>query len=1033
MSETNPNEMKTDSVETSLAPLWQAVDRLETEWREQVLAHVVDDASDLLREATDLAVEVIQNPTGDVDDARGALTNRLKVLLDDARFVRLRPSVAFARSEPEAVLTRLALPDALKAPLDVALLAVQAGDALDDRVYKFWRRFARYVGGLPWRLGNRVHRWRDRPERALPAEWRTIRIRSVGQTHLQTGLPMEAALVHCFEISALTVQALRRLWDVFLQEYTGDQDADHHVLEQVCEDTLSTLVARGELAEKEIADCFETLRVSLRDSLDRIDAPWNVYIRAFRLYFGKQRIQKQYENLEKDWERLYRGMLGSFDLGLEIASFEYEATEYVEDIRARVSHHVERTLVVPLTWMEERCLSDSEEAQNLFNAIKEGVEDQDAVLFAQAVEALQDRLEALVTNLSTGYTVHTMQQIDRGRTVSQGREELALLTKASANLMRQVGGDCDFWVGEPPQWVVGDPPPDHETLRVPVRELVRPLVEREVQPELDELRQRLTDLYGHTQTVLQDIWKVIRFNVESGIAEMDGDTTDRRQLLNTAEEIVVGGLARAGSRVGALLDEVKSVTNGVDVGMLETVNGAIKKVEKSLQPGSGLDVRLRRLTRLAKSRAEGYAEIGEGVGSAFLRRLTYTHKWAMGKGQTGVIYVRRLLGLMPVAQHEAQTIIDEADLSNTKLERLPSIYRRLFRMVPLQTEDFLVARSDELKTMGEAIARWEKGRPSALALVGEVGTGKTTLINCATPKLFNKHQVYRHAFDGTVNTEADLARILCTVLDIKKVDSLDELAQYFMARETPCVVLLEHGYELFMRRIGGLEVIRGLLQLISATSRKVFWCLSMTESAWRYLDAVVEISEYFSYVIETRNLSGDELAKVIMARHEVSGYGLLFASENTPSVLRRLKKTGDEKSQQNVLREIFFERLSDASKGNVQIALFYWLRSIIEIKDDTVYVELLKPFRFAFLNQLSVDKLFTLAAVLQQGTLTVREHMEVFRSSESVSEGMMATLASDNLIQIRPGMDENGDVRYMINPVMRRPLVDLLWNRHIFY
>jgi len=1033
MNDTTQNDTTIDVIDETLAPLWQAIDRLEAEWREKNLAQAVDDASDLLREATDMAVEVIQNPTGDIDDARGALTNRLKGLLDDARFVRLCPSVAFARSEPEAVFTSLALPEALKAPLDVTLLVTQDGDALDDRIYKLWRRFALKVGLAPRRLGNVIRRWRDRPERTLPVQLRTIWLDSVGQTHLQTGLPMEAALVHRFEISAITVQALRRLWDVFLKEYTGNQEADHQVLEQVCEEALIALVARGELAEKEMAACFETLRIALRDSIDRIDAPWNVYARAFRLYFGKLRLQKRYGNLEKDWERLYRGMLGSFDLGLEIASFEYEATEYVEDIRERVSHHVEKSLVTPLTWMEERCQSDSQEAQRLFNSIKKGVEDQDAALFAQAIETLQDQLEALVTNLSTGYTVHTMQQIDRGRTVSQGREELTLFAEASVNLMRQVGGDCDFWVGEPPQWSVGDLPPESETLRVPVRELVRPLVEKEVQPELDALRQRLADLYVHTQTVLQDIWKVIRFNVESGIAEMDGDTTDRRQLLNTAEEIVVGGLDRAGSRVSALIDEVKAVTDAVDAGMLETVTEAIEKVEKSLQPGSGLDVRLRRLTHLAKSRAEGYAEIGEGVGSALLRRLKYAHKWIMDQGQAGVVYVRRMLGLTPVALHEAQTIIDEADLSNTKLERLPSIYRRLFRMVPLQTEDFLVARANELNTMREAVSRWEKNRPSALALVGEVGTGKTTLINCATPKLFNKYQVYRHAFDGTVNTEADLARIMCSLLGIEKTISLDELAQYFMARETPCVVLLEHGYELFMRRIGGLEVIRGLLQLISATSRKVFWCLSMTESAWRYLDAVVEISEYFSYIIETRNLVGDELAKVIMARHEVSGYGLLFASENTPSVLRRLKKTGDEKAKQKVLRDIFFERLSDASKGNVQIALFYWLRSIIEIKDDTVYVELLKPFRFAFLNQLSVDKLFTLAAVLQQGTLTVREHMEVFRSSESVSEGMMATLASDNLIQIRPGVDEGGDVRYMINPVMRRPLVDLLWNRHIFY
>ena len=320
-----------------------------------------------------------------------------------------------------------------------------------------------------------------------------------------------------------------------------------------------------------------------------------------------------------------------------------------------------------------------------------------------------------------------------------------------------------------------------------------------------------------------------------------------------------------------------------------------------------------------------------------------------------------------------------------------------------------------------------------MALVGEAGTGKTTLLNCAIPKFFHQHDTFRYAFEETINTEGDLAHTLCTMLGIEQMGSLLEVEGYLIGRERPCIILLEHGYELFMRRIGGLEVIRALLQLIAATSQNVFWCLSMTEASWRYLDAVVEISEYFPYVIETRNMPASELAQVVMARHEVSGYGLYFLQGESPSVARRLKRTTNERGQQAVLRDVFFDQLSDASKGNVQIALFYWLRSIQEIKDDTVYVEALKPLRFAFLNTLSADKLFTLAAILQHGTLTVSEHATIFRSSQTVSQGLLNTLAANNLIQVRQGATDGGEERYSMNPVMRRPVVDLLWNRHIFY
>ena len=1035
MDQVKSQDASADSVDDTLMPLWQAVDQLEENWRVNILGQSVDDASDLLREATDMAVAVIENPEGDIDDARGALANRLKALLEDARFVRLRPSVAFARSEPETILTSLALPEALEAPLDTALLTLQPGDPLDDRVYKVWRRFARQVGVAPRRLENVLHRWRKKPERALPLGKRIVRVASVGRTYLQTGLPMEPALIRIFEMSAFTVQSLRQLWQVFLQEYTAldEREADIKALEDVCEQALTVLVERGELAEKEITACFSSLRTILHDSLENIDAPWEVYVRAARLYFGKLRLHKRYASLETDWERLYRGMLGSFDLGLEIASFQYQATEYSEQIQQLVSEHVKSALVTPLVWMRDRCAEDAQAAKKLFVDLKKEIDDQDDVAFAGAVDALQVKLERLVTELSTGYTIHAMQKIDRGRTVAQGRGELDQMADAAGVLMRQVGGDCDFWIGQPPEWAVGDEPPDVETLQVPVRELIRPLVEGEVQTDLDALRQRLADLFVQSQTVLRDVWKVIRFNVESGIGEMEGDLTSRMDVLNLAEEITVGGLERASARVGELVEEAETVLKEMDAGVVAVVHEAIEKVQHSLQPGSELDVRLRKFTRLAKSRAEGYAELGEGVGATVVVWWNNGRKTVVQGGKSVVARLRSLLGIAPIAQLEAQTTIDEADLSMVALEKLPPIYRRLFRLAPLQTDDFLVARADELETMRQALMRWENKRPCALALVGEVGTGKTTLLNCATPKLFYRHEVFRFAFEETVASESDLARVLSTILDMDQTDSLNDVKDRLMAREKPCIVMLEHGYELFMRRIGGLEVVRAFLQLISATSQKVFWCLSMTESAWAYLDAVVEIAEYFPYVIETRNMPADELAQAIMARHEVSGYGLHFLASDAPSVVRRLKKVSDERDQQEVLRDMFFDSLADASKGNVQIGLFYWLRSIQEIKDDVVVVKVLKPLRFAFLNTLNADKLFTLAAILQHGTLTVSEHVSIFRSSPTVSQGVLETLAATNLIQIRPNVEPHAEVRYAINPVMRRPVVDLLWNRHIFY
>ena len=69
---------------------------------------------------------------------------------------------------------------------------------------------------------------------------------------------------------------------------------------------------------------------------------------------------------------------------------------------------------------------------------------------------------------------------------------------------------------------------------------------------------------------------------------------------------------------------------------------------------------------------------------------------------------------------------------------LPAIYRRLFRLTPIEDPRFLVGREAEMAGLAEALAQWQAGMRASVILVGARGSGKTSLLNCAASQLFGE-------------------------------------------------------------------------------------------------------------------------------------------------------------------------------------------------------------------------------------------------------------------------------------------------------
>jgi hypothetical protein len=457
---------------------------------------------------------------------------------------------------------------------------------------------------------------------------------------------------------------------------------------------------------------------------------------------------------------------------------------------------------------------------------------------------------------------------------------------------------------------------------------------------------------------------------------------------------------------------------------------------------AGVDVRMREVEALAFQRAGAEERAGLRQKMLFQRASRYlgqARNWLASRYQDlvarytplGRVVVKDLkatLGLQQFTAAEILAAYDQAKLDQPALESLPFIYRRLFDINPLESADLLVARDEEMRLIETARERWRQGMPCAVAVIGELGGGKTSFINAAIEKELGGFPVCKRQFTSMIDNERLLAEELASLLRLPRARTLDELQLQINEMAERGVIVIEDAHQLYRRAIGGFDTLKKLLLLIARTSHQILWIISIRKYAWRYLNSALRIADSFTFVVNTENLSGPELEQVILARHRMSGFELRFLPDEVITQRRRYRRAS-EPERQAILRRSYFETLSKASEGNILAAIFYWLKSLAEAQSNELIVRPLAELRFDFLRDAPVERLLTLSALIQHGNLTAAEHAQIFGSVTEESLATLTHLANVNLLT--RDVSEDGAERFSVNRVIYIPLTRELRARNI--
>lgn len=408
--------------------------------------------------------------------------------------------------------------------------------------------------------------------------------------------------------------------------------------------------------------------------------------------------------------------------------------------------------------------------------------------------------------------------------------------------------------------------------------------------------------------------------------------------------------------------------------------------------------RIGRLAQLSRQRGgEAWRQfrglLAQGVRAAVRRSWVVarlSHRWALLK-----------IGWIVPPRQPAKPVVRRTDLAEAlevqlHARELPMIYRRLFRLAPVEDPRFLVGREAEMAGFGDAFQRWGEGKEASVIVVGARGSGKTSLINCAVSNMFPGCEVVRGQFCERLVTPAQMAGF---VRGLFRVPADADLGTALGPGRR--VVVVEEFERTFLRTVDGFDALRMLLDLMYSTARSTLWVFSINETAYRYLDGAAGLGRHFSHKINAMSVTQEDLTNAILQRHGLSGLRLEFAplpeADPRVSAIRRL--LGFEQDA----RKLFIDSLYEQSEGLFRAAFELWQGSIESIEGGIVHMrQPMAPDYEKLAAEMTLDDCFLLKAILQHGSLTAAEIAQVLLTSREDSLRRMERLQFLDLLEPEP-------------------------------
>ena len=870
---------------------------------------------------------------------------------------------------PEAVLSNVdgvvdELPEVVRAPYED--VSYEPKD--DDSLGKAFRR----------QLLRLRRAWRKTFGQAPPD--RDVRLRALGRFHLSYDAParLEGLAALFVEADRHLAARTRSLFDGVIAGYddiveiAADPDADlerqlvrlrHDVEEELAlalDETVritsdgthraASALAGGFVQMKEELPIFGTLDLPTRDR------------RTSRRFANRMRavetLTKDVANLRKASSAEYSSLAMELELlGLE-ARIKDSVAEYVTRLTSTVARRA--------TSQVER-VSDTLQAAL---ATLDGELEKD-YSGEELAAALRGATEATskVTGEAARVTTELYQDLSDDAKIAPLLDTLVEACRALTPRYRITVGQRQ--TGE---WRLPAALPEVE---VPFREVVLTYIDSRVAPKLLALRRELAEQVQPLAGLLQELERVVAFNVELATAELEivHDEEIPAEMHTLLRDMVYGQLERSYNSLEEIRAEAKGWPAKLESEMYEAAIGTLETLRAELAEGSFSRSRLEAMRRAAS----GLRMIEKGERLPRVQRL----KGQLRGGLRALFGEERLerwgerLGLTGALPSEELTA--GAFAAPEVAADLPLVYRRLFAADTMEAGDVLTGRDEEIRRAEAVLSSEVKGRLRSVALVGVDGVGKAA-VSSAIVRSRRWKNVKRVVFTAPA-----------TVADVEEI---------FQEAPEGQLVVVDGLHWMLSMAPGGFDPLRRFVKGIIEEAGRRRWLAHCSVLFWNFASTVAPLRDAFPEVVRLQPLDAQALQAAVIARHRLSGFEHSFDRGDGSPIeglfarsATRIRRPYDQ----------YFHELHEATGGLVRDALRLWLASIRGIQAEIVHVGPIPASPYARVRRLPDDILVNLYQIAREGWIDAAGQARLFRLDINTAQAQLSRLAHLGLLEERDG------------------------------
>jgi predicted ABC-type ATPase len=545
---------------------------------------------------------------------------------------------------------------------------------------------------------------------------------------------------------------------------------------------------------------------------------------------------------------------------------------------------------------------------------------------------------------------------------------------------------------------------------------------RDLKKDTDALKERILKKQNKTIRMISELDNILMFNSEIAIDLLEKKESPEEN--EKALDMIIEAMHRAITQLKETEKNDRELIREILTGIrkLMIVNG--NSLTSFLDPTTVTRIRNRIAKALVRERyrkvLNTFLSLTTGVVKLIWKNVSKLLLLLIGRYKR----IKELTGIEATPEDVTEHIAHLLKESEALFSKLPYIFQKLYENKPVVDNRLFVMRKKEIGELSKQYQNFKNGHPSKVMIFGETGSGKTSLLYFTQNMLLRNEKVINITFEHTIPDKNKLIGILAAGFNLPDCRTLDDLKRQLNLLPGPVYLICENLHNLYLKKMGGFEILQEFLLLMNHTQKKVFWIVSCNKYSWEYLQIVAGVKLHFTKVIDLGNLNAEEIENVIVKRQRISGYQVIYTPAPEDLVSKTYKKCKTPQAKQNYLHDRFYKRLAFASGGNLMVAMQLSLKAIEKVEKDYLIVNVAVKVDSNFLTTLSEESLFYLTALLQHGELCVEEYSIIFNTTIEQASLVVNSLTDKGILNENEG-------NYKIHPYLLRPIVQVLLNKNL--